>query len=57
MATRLSRWPFEQVWDEVRHRENAVDGQYRQLRKAGDLLDEAGFDPERARKRRPWQGR
>lgn len=58
MATRLSRWPFDEVWDEVRHREHdVIDGRYLQLREAGSRLDDIGFDPMQARKRRPWQGR
>jgi hypothetical protein len=58
MATQLRRWPFDVVWDEVRQRESAAgdDGQFVQLRRAGDRLNEAGFDPKPAGRRLPWQG-
>jgi len=32
-----------------------VDGQFCQLRKADNRLDDIGFDPKRTRKRRPWR--
>ena len=45
MASRLARWPFDEVWDEVRHVEDdAVDGQFSQLREAGSQVDVVGFD-------------
>ena len=58
MATQLRRWPFDVVWDEVRQRESAAgdDGQFVQLRRAGDRLNEARFDPKPAGRRLPWQG-
>jgi len=37
--------------------DDEVDGQYSQLRRAGSLLYEAGFDPRPAGQYRPWQGR
>jgi len=56
MATQLRRWPFNVVWTEVRQRESAAgdDGQFVQLREAGDRLNEAGFDPKPAGRRLPW---
>jgi len=57
MAARLRRWPFDQVWAQVRHTEHDdADGQYSQLRNAGSALYEAGYDPPRARRHWPWQG-
>jgi len=59
MATQLRRWPFNVVWDEVSLRESTAgaDGQFVQLRQAGDRLNEAGFDPKPARRQRLWQSR
>ena len=61
MSARLSRWPFDAVWQDVRKLENDVDdGQFSRLREAvsrvdGKRLDVPGFEPVRAHN--GWLGR
>ncbi|MHB1472545.1 MAG: hypothetical protein ACYCV4_02780 [Dermatophilaceae bacterium] len=57
MATRLGRWPFDDVWADVcKLEQDADDAQFSRLREVGIQLDVAGFEPARARKPQPWQG-
>jgi hypothetical protein len=59
IASQLRRWPFDKVWDEVSLREAAAgeNGQFVQLRRAGEDLFQAGFDPSRSLGGRFTQGR